>query len=651
MDAGALRVLERRGWSDQKVSVFRESFYEFLNNCYINSKDLGGHTCLGENLYRGQRLFIEDILTGLQRGIHDFYALKSRQLGFSTISRAFDIFYLGIHEGLQGAIVMDTDSNKKSARREIETMIMNLPAAINFPRIEEQNRDALTLQNQSTILFLQAGIRKTASSGGLGRSVGLSMAHSSEMCSWDNDEGVESFRNSLSDVNPDRLYIWESTGRGYNIWADMWAEARLDTNHKHCSFYGWWSKDSQMIPRDDPDFERYGEQKPTEREAKRISEVKERYDWQITPEQLAWIRKKMDPTAIADGDAEAEFEGNSNKTQEQPWTEDDAFQKTGASFFDTEILNNVEFQHASKDYKTYWFSPGVEFVDMQIHKAYSAKDVQFKIWEEPEVDGVYVIAADVAFGASEDNDRCAVQVLRCYADGVDQAAEYAYPLITARQFAWVIMSIAAYYAGESDRAQIYLIIELNGPGAAVWDEILSLKRMMTNSYLAPAIRERGLQDVFRNVRNFFYTRPDSLGSGKSLQWKTTPGPGPSGKIRLMERCRDFVHSGIVHLRSADTIDEMRWVTRQGDTIEAQGSKKDDRVLALAMGLRAWEDRARKILVPIRRTREADAAKKSLSIQSLASLYSKNQLQNFFNRKQGERNREITAIRRARWKGR
>ena len=70
------------------------------------------------------------------------------------------------------------------------------------------------------------------------------------MCSWDNDEGLESFKQTLSDANPDRLYIWESTARGFNQWYDMWGEARKDPAHCKCIFLGWWSKDSQRIERD-----------------------------------------------------------------------------------------------------------------------------------------------------------------------------------------------------------------------------------------------------------------------------------------------------------------------------------------------------------------------------------------------------------------
>ena len=70
-------------------------------------------------------------------------------------------------------------------------------------------RIGISLSNESKVLFMSAGVRKSKTSGTLGRSVGLSLATLSELCSYDNEEGLEAFENSLSDVNPNRLYIRE----------------------------------------------------------------------------------------------------------------------------------------------------------------------------------------------------------------------------------------------------------------------------------------------------------------------------------------------------------------------------------------------------------------------------------------------------------
>src|SRR5258705_10764468 len=218
------------GWSKRKRTVVEKAFYDFLNRCFVNSKD-SGRICLGEELYDGQRRFITAVFDALEADIHKIFVLKSRQLGISTIARALTIFLLGLHNALKGAIVVDTDQNKQESRAELEVMIDELPSSLKFPMIKGNNRAGLTLDNNSKILFMSAGVRKSKTSGTLGRSVGLSLAHLSELCSWDNEEGLEAFENSLSDVNPDRLYVYESTARGFNGWFDMWKQAREEPLH------------------------------------------------------------------------------------------------------------------------------------------------------------------------------------------------------------------------------------------------------------------------------------------------------------------------------------------------------------------------------------------------------------------------------------
>jgi len=614
------------GWSKAKREKFEEAFYAFLNNCFINSKNTG-FTCLGENLYDGQIKFIDTVLDGLEADIHKFYVLKSRQLGLSTISRALSVFYIGVHKGISGALVFDTAPNRELARAELETMIDDLPAKLKFPAVKATNREGLTLVTKSKILFKAAGVKKSAGSGGLGRSAGLSMAHMSELCSFTDPEGLESFENSLSEEHPDRLYIYESTARGYNLWEEIWRNARADTAHCSCLFLGWWSHPKQEIGRDDPDFARYGLVPPTNKELEKIKIVRERYGVEITPEKLAWIRRKMNPSAVAEGDADPEFEGNSLKIQEQPWTEEEAFQQTGSTFFPAEVLSDLSQKSASNKFSAWMFLAGSEFVDMKVLKAPNTRNIDLKIWEDPDPDGVYAMGVDPAFGSGEYNDRSAIEIYRCYADGLDQVAEYASPLINTRQLAWVMATLLGYY-GAGPNSLIKYALELNGPGAAVFNEIRNLRNVIDTGYQRQEIEEKGLQNIFRNVRTYIYTRPDSMGIGNNFHIKTTG----QLKVTFLERLRDFVTKGTCRVRSLDLLSEMKKVSRDGDRIQAEGSAKDDRVLASSFVVHVWETGLQRTLMTQKRTREAEAARKRLSIVDQVSLFQQNQLQSFFDQK-------------------
>src|SRR5262245_53792212 len=192
----------------------------------------------------------------------------------------------------------------------------------------------------------------------------------------------------------------------------MWEEA-TEEPHCRCIFLGWWSKNTQRIERTDADWALYGDQLPSDKEKEKIEAVREMYGHQVTEEQLAWVRRKMDPTAKKEGDAPIEFEGSTTRIQEQPWTEDEAFQQTGSVFFAPEQLTKLTTDYTSSKFKTYMFLPGQEFSELKVYPATNQKSIELKVWEEPDPNGVYVLSADPAYGMNEKNDRSALQVLRC----------------------------------------------------------------------------------------------------------------------------------------------------------------------------------------------------------------------------------------------
>ena len=618
------------GWSKEKREVFEESFYQFLNNCRVNTKNYG-MISLGSQLYYGQRQVITRTLDALENDIHDVYVLKSRQLGISTISRAFSTFWLGMHRGMAGALVFDSTENRNLAKDELLMMIKDLPTRLKFPAVKTANRDGLNLVNDSKILFKSAGVKKTKTSGTLGRSAGLSFSHGSEICSWENDEGLVSYKRSLSDINPDRLYIWESTARGYNRWHDMWVDARADSDHNECIFIGWWARDDQRIEQGTRDWELYGKQPPTEEEAFKIAEVKRLYDFNVVQEQLAWYRRLVDPAARDDdNDTDAGFEASSLQKQEDPWTEDEAFQQTGSVFFSGEKLKDQTDKYVSRKFTPYMFLGGTEFSDMKVYKAENTRNIELKVWEEPKPEAVYVLSADPAFGENENNDRSSLQVLRCYADGCDQVAEYAYSLISTKHLAHVMAGIMAWY-GNEPMSEMYYILEINGPGGAVLQELKSLKFQIENGY-AP-MEEQGIKNIFRNVKQYIYSRPDSMsGGGSAWHWKTQV----STKVMIMEELRGFVSNGQLRIRSHDLIEEMKTVARDGDSIAAEGNMKDDRVLAAAMAVHYWDSKIRRNLILQKRTREAELVKKRLSTIDQTTLFNQNMMSAFMGQKQQSR---------------
>lgn len=633
------------GWTHQKREIVEEGFYQFLDRARVYSKD-AGEIILGKMLYDGQRRFVKTTFDALEEDIHKIYVLKSRQLGLSTIARMLTAFLLGFHKGLKGACVFDTTDNRNTSRTELTAIVNALPATLRFPKITTDNRQGLTLSNNSQIAFLSAGVKKTKTSGVLGRSLGVSLAHLSELCSYDNDEGLEAFENSLSDVNPDRLYIYESTARGFNAWCDMWEEARKDPEHCKCLFLGWWSKPSQMIAKTNPDYQLYGLFPPSPKEMDRMDAVEQQYGHRITEEQLAWIRRKMNPTAIHEdyGEATPDFEGSNTRLQEQPWTEAEAFQQTGATFFSPEVLTDQTNKFVSPKFQNYWFQTGDEFINMRAYKAHTLKETELKVWDEPEPNGAsYVIGVDPAFGENPRNNRSSINIVRCYADGMDQVAEYNSPLVTTRHFSWVLACLLGWYG--SGNNEIQYIMELNGPGNAVFQSLKDLQVYLRIGQHRTQIEEKGLGNIFKNVTTYIYSRPDSMGVGHNYHWVTNS----SRKVMIMESLRDNVSNGTFRLRSAELIKEMNHISRDEDSIEAQGSGQDDRVVAAAFANQCWMERVKVGLMAQKRTREAEAAKKHASIQDQVFLFNQNHLEMFFSQQKRQRFQEQAILRKRSWR--
>jgi hypothetical protein len=616
-------------WNKAKTEAFAAAFYQFINHVRINSKDKGSDYILGSGLYLAQKRVLEAIWSGLERDVHDVKVLKGRQAGISTLIRALAVFWLGFHKGMVGAMVFDSEGHTSGARQEVEDMIDNLPKFLGFPEITNRNRYGIRLANQSRLMFMSAGTRQSQSSGVLGRSSGINLLWASEMCSWINEGGVQALKNALSTRFEDRLFMWESTARGPNVWKTMWDEAQVDDLNQVAVFIGWWANDALRIEENDRRFPFYGLEPPNTEERQRIAEVKKLYDYDVTQEQLAWYRYYIDPgREREEGEPQDTY-----KLEDQPWTSFEAFQLTGSTFFDGSTLMRHQMKAVTFRYKSFKWLPASDdggFFKSRIEPAFTGRDTDLRVWEEPLPTAQYVIACDPAFGHSEKSDHSAIEALRCYADCIEQVAEFQSTSTPTHQLAWMVIALEAYYGSFSGNI-VHRIIEINGPGEAVWREIDQTIKIIRSGYLGQAAREAGLADIGVNSRNYIYTRSDSMTAGHALMFKTQQ----QLKVAIMERLRDFIHNGGILIRSKEVLEEMTGVTRDGDKIGAEGSNRDDRTVALALGVRCWEERVRRALVGQGLTRERDHARRAVSSPAdRLALMSTFMLQDMLARKRG-----------------
>lgn len=603
-------------------------FLDFLNNLSVDSKETG-ITPLRSSLYDAQIMFLEEVCEGLDRGVKHFVCLKARQLGISTVSLAMDLFWLSVHPGLQGGLVTDTEGNRDKFRIILERYIESLPRSLRVP-ITKHNRANLVLANGSVLDYLVAGVKR--GSKGLGRSRALNFLHATECSSYGDAEGVASLMAALAEEHPDRLYIFESTALGYNLFYDMCESAKEDPETQKMIFIGWWAKNIYRIDsKAKPDlFAKYWDGVVTEEEQKKIETVRELYDVEITPEQLAWYRWKK----------RTRMSGESMMEQEYPWTADEAFVLSGQSFFpQVRIAIDIKsIKHDKPKFMAYRYHMGESFDATEIEQVYKSVEADLRVWEEPVFGARYVIGCDPAYGRNDFKDRSAIEVYRCYADRMVQVAEYASSIPETYQISWVLAHIAGQYR------DCRINLEVQGPGKAIMQEFRHLRQLLSLGQLKlgdGADGDKGMKNLFGAVTWYLYHRPDSMGAGYVYNWQTTM----DSKITIMNQLRDGYSLRQIQMYSLPLLEELQRVVQDGATIEAEGRGKDDRVFATALANKAWIEWVRPGMITNGLTYDRVSADEKMARERPQATLVGNVVNSFF--AQAERTRKAAELE-AKW---
>lgn len=607
------------GWLD--------AFLEFLGHLRIDSKELEGPQPLLDNIYDSQRLFLHYVADGLDEGIHHFTCLKARQLGISTISLAITLFWITIHESIQGALISKDEGDRDKFRIILDRYIGSLPKGLRVG-IAKHNRNNLVLENGSVLDYVVAG-QRSAGGGGLGRSRAWNLVHGTECSSWGSAEGVASMKASMAQKHPNRLFMFESTARGYNLFHDMWLEADDDTLTQRAFFIGWWAKEDYCLQEGSEKYNHFWTGTLDDGEKILVDQVREAYDYEITPGQIAWHRWAR-THLISD---------ESLMDQEYPWTAEQAFIMTGRAFFPRKKLSD-DIAWIKKEripFRGFRYHMGENFLATELEQVSTILEADLRVWEDPHPNGRYVIGVDPAYGRSDVNDQHGLQVLRCYADVAVQVAEYATAIPDTYQFAWVLAHIAGCYRN------VWVNLEVNGPGATVMKELQTLKLLIGNGYLKVEAENRGMAEVFDAVKWYLYHRIDSISGNYMYNWKTTQ----DNKLDIMHQVRDNYSLRALRLRSVRLLEQMQRVVQDGGNIEASGHGKDDLTFALTLANRAWIDWVRPGMITNGQTYQAITEQEIRERESPQATMMSNIVEDFFKSK--EQAREEAAYQKA-WTG-
>lgn len=551
-----------------------DRFLTFVSKLKVASKDAG---LVPFRLLGSQRYIIDEIARGLSDGISTFYILKSRQVGSTTVVLALDMFWAFEHKGLLGTFIIHREEARDDWRATIDVFYHEIPQRAQIdgeymkfrPALSAHNRNLLSFKNGSRFRYLIAGTSETKR-GGLGRSGSTNYLHATEAAFYGDEEGLRAFRSSTSSLYPYRLQVFETTANGFNHFEEMYTAGK-GSSAVRCLFVGWWRDERNTFTEQHPLYAAYApDRKLTRWERTRVNSVKSEYGFDITMGQIAWYRWKM---------AEDFNNDESTVLQEFPWTDEDAFQASGAKYFTSESLTSAIKAAKATALLSYRYRLGMRFEETVVVAEARQSATELRIWENASKFGHYVIGCDPAYGSSDQADRTVISVWRAYSDVLVQVAEFATPQVSTYQCAYVLAHLAGYYGQLDCRVNL----EITGPGAAVFKELQSLKVRLSDIPNTGDSVE--LRNVFKHMRHYLYSKADSLGmSGLAYHWKMTHDL----KKRVMAQMKDAIERRIMIPRSVPMLEECRHIVNDDGSIEAEGGYKDDRVIAAALALEAWQ---------------------------------------------------------------
>ena len=443
--------------------------------------------------------------------------LKARQQGISTYC-AGRVFWKSYFTPHARSVVMAHDSATSDALFNMsKNLIKNMGGSL---APEERKSNAKEVIINSPAMADRDAVASyrlyTAGSPEAGRGTTPTIAHLSEVAFWQHDEKIlAGLFQGISQAAGTEV-ILESTANGASgEFYRLWKGAVAGENEYVPIFLPWFFTDEYR--REAPE----GMELSIEEE-----KLQEKYDLDL--DQLYWRRLK-----IAEG-GELKFK------QEYPASADEAFIVSGSNVFNVEKLDAL----IPQDYlKRMSWDPLSKMFDTH-------REGDIYIYDYPDFDEPYIVAADVALGVGQDYS-CAV-VLNNKREVV---ALYRNNRIDPSKFGELLFYLGRYYNNG------FLCVESNSMGIATLQKLqhMGYVNLYHQTKIANVDNEEGLRLGFRTTTA---TKPVIIGNLKNaIENEEVLIPNPV----MIQELKDYIS------------------TETGKTEAAPGCN-DDTVIALALSL-------------------------------------------------------------------
>lgn len=555
---------------------------DFLQKFEIDSKE-DGRTVLKP--WGTQTFLLDELSAGMDGGTRFFIIGKGRQYGVTTILIPVDVMWALMHPGIEGAIIANTPKVAEVCRAQINDMQTRLPESHRVPltgnskdKMEWTFRDG----TKSTIHLLIAGTtdRKTD----LAKGHGLTFIHGTEVGEWGSETAFNSLVASLAQRNPNRLYIFESTGEGSNnLFARLWRHS-LDDPERRCIFIPWFTHDLYRLSRRSKLYRHYMKNpQPTDDELELIKSAK-LWDYELGDDQLAWYRATTSRmTSIED------------VRKNYPAVPEDMFQLGGSAFIPGKLIRSAKEDTQKKDFSCYRINAGSTVADMTITELEKGTDkvdgyvqgVDLRVWQKPMPRGVYCVGVQPT---DEDDGLVSIQVIRCFSDSVEQVAEYSSRSCETYQLAWITAYLVGWYKN------CWVNIDLTYGGRAMFREMMNLRNAVSLGVLGNG------SGIFDAMIFYLYNRIDNV-SGSSRTWNWEWNINTEADAFSDFKSSFTIKRLIAH--SLPMLDEMSSLVSENNFVGGDDGCDDARCRAMCIAIRAWVDHVRLSLISEKRTREGE----------------------------------------------
>ena len=482
------------------------------------------------------------ILTNEQRKLvenlaHQNIISKSRQLGISVVTVALSIRACVVNPNTNCVLISHNQSSTNAVFDKLKQQFYSLPDWLR-PKLIQNNRQALTFENGSSIVCMTAGNKDC----GRGSTYSGGIVHLSEFAFWKDQQ--RQLKSIMQAVTSSSTVIIESTSNGYNEYSNLFLQARNGENAFKPFFFNWINGRSLFKLQYDESVKLYKAQ----HDDKMLTE--EEYDEEekalaklgMTPEQAVWRRDKI---SISGLDA---FH------VEYPSTPEESFLATGSSVFDNTKV--IKLQQALSQSKV---MPIVldKIVGLpQILRPY-VQNKSLSVYQIPKVGMRYYIGVDVSEGLGGKHDYSTMFIMD--RDG-KQVAEFRNNKIKPYLYADVVNAVGRWY----DKA--LLTVEKASGGHSV------IERLRYEHHYMNMTKYKTYDEFNRTVWNV----------GFSTNNKT--------KSIAVNDAREWFDKGMVGIVSNYLLEEMKtFVAEENGSFNAVIGSHDDLVSAMWLCIQGFKN--------------------------------------------------------------